>query len=175
METIILLVQIIYINGATNQQVQIEQSFEYWNSLGTKQYVVTYLPDKHMTLDNPLDITQWDFITLDNPILEIYIVGNEPSGRFVGTFSIAEAMNTYNTIAMIEREIMPINVMLAHELGHILYLLPDWTKVDNAYCHYHVDIMCYPSSPFEQRILGMKTSRFIGKEVYSVHLPMIRK
>lgn len=63
---------------------------------------------------------------------------------------------------------------VAHELGHILYNLPDWYRTDPT-CTRGMDLMCNAEAAYVHGWLGCRSLAWIGSPCKTTYLPLTQK
>jgi hypothetical protein len=146
----------------------VADAFQYWQDRAP-QPVPFALRDERTIYRENVQTVVWfrGLLTFDNPAAEIYIVYNDVSGSpIAGTYG--EAYPYYRAAIVVSRyhgdQVM---ALIAHELGHVLYQLPE------APCD-AIDIMCEPIPAVERGALGCATLAELGRECYRVGLPLVR-
>lgn len=100
-------------------------------------------------------------VTYDNPALEIYVVANHRArallrGRFAG-----EAAPAYRALFAVAHAYPGLAPTVAHELGHVLYDLPDLYERPGQ-CR-AMDLMCYPAPAYAAGTLGCRSLATLGQ------------
>lgn len=114
-------------------------------------------------------ISDWSTLSVA-PQNEVYIfvIDNSNSGSLLFGYG-GYAQNYYRLIAVVNKGAQAAHI--AHELGHIIYDLPDWYKIPGKCMQ--IDIMCDSEPAYNQHFKGFDTMRFIGEPVYQIALPVV--
>lgn len=119
--------------------------------------------------DNP----QWFDAIFDRPHdITIVVVDNSSNGKPLPAGNFAGANTHYDVIVVTTRaNNLPGEqaALLAHELGHVLYDLPD------LYTHgcSGVDIMCNPITAYGAYTIGCVSLEYLGYPCQRIYLPAI--
>lgn len=152
----------------------IERAFAFWKKNGYEPAihiqphgVVIPSSDPYSTL-----VSQWfgSPAALPADSLTILVVDNETSGSFFFSHSAAYSQDYYQLIVSTHYPLAAnseaYEAALAHELGHVLYHLPD--LYDGA-CSF--DIMCFPLLPYGQGFVGCDSLAYLGRPCTRLFLP----
>jgi hypothetical protein len=93
----------------------------------------------------------------------VFILDNQHSGGRMG-----EAQEYYGAVwATVYGDILP--AVLSHELGHVLFGLPDWYRVPGACTH--PDIMCDHVAAYARGFIGCESLAWIGQPCHRMYVP----
>lgn len=126
-----------------------------------------------IAVGNPFTAERWmaPYVTFENQILEIYIVANAHSGKMLYGHAGYAAPN-YRAVFVVSDSVTGLAPAIAHELGHVLYGLPDLYNIPGA-CR-APDIMCYPAAPYRAGIVGCLSLAYLGNACERTYLPQVR-
>jgi hypothetical protein len=149
---------------------QVTEAAAFWG------YTVTELHTRKFEIaidpyTNSLDAWGYvDRVWKPNQAITIYIVDNSISGNYF----FNNSSSGYAHIAdrwIVVRLNDSLAAVTAHELGHVLYGLPDWyTQAGKCTA---IDIMCDANAAYSSGIKGCLTLAFIGHPCYTVSLPLV--
>lgn len=175
-----LYVQPVFVNTATHtiqNEAQaiasIKAALDWWYELAPQPVVTEILDSETIYVENPYGTNDWlyDVLTFENETLEIYIIANGPENVLLYDFD-AIAAPAYNAAIALEYGRHPLEISLTHELGHVLYDLPDWYH-SNVYCP--IDIMCLSlTEAYNARFIGCTSLEYLGKPCQKTYLPALQ-
>lgn len=114
-----------------------------------------------------LPLSEWAVLPQSQPnTITIYVVDNSESRRYFFTGYLGYAQDYYRFAAVLSSSWLAAT--LAHELGHVLYGLPDWYLSE---CE-GIDIMCDAIAAWQIGFIGCKSLAYIGKPCQKYYLPM---
>jgi hypothetical protein len=113
-------------------------------------------------------LNEWHTVEANQQEITIYIVDHSSSGALL--FGYGGYAQDYYRLAVVVNG-NGTDARIAHELGHVLYGLPDWYTMPNK-CN-APDIMCDAESAFRANIKGCNTLAFLGTPCYTLSLPVI--
>lgn len=155
--------------------VGIRNAYSFWQTNGYTKTIEIDTTGMLYPKTSPYStlLTEWYDTPLieDNPITTIFIVNNKTTQSKLFT---SEGYNQeyYNIIVALLYPFGETQThfesVLAHELGHNLYHLPDlyYTKCSN-------DIMCRPYYPYQRGFVGCKSLAYIGRPCTLYYVPLI--
>jgi hypothetical protein len=144
-------------------------AFQYWHDRAPEPVAFAMRGERTIFVEN-VHTAIWfrGMLTFDNPAAEIYVVYNEASGTPIAGLW-GEAYPFYRAAIVASRyhgdQVM---ALIVHELGHVLYQLPE------APCTGAADVMCEPIPAVARGILGCATLAELGRECQRVALPLVR-
>jgi hypothetical protein len=169
---IVQSVQIIYVQPsgetftADEQAVaytSVQAALDWWHELSPITTTLTITGTRIFTTTADVyDSADWlePFFIYRNPVITVLIVDNSVSRRVFYRNRAAKARNWYATTWAVLHG-FPGSTGLAstitHELGHILYDLPDLY-----YQACKLDIMCWPASAYPARYIGCVSLQRLG-------------
>lgn len=150
----------------------VSNALDYWNR-NAPQYTAYEITEvSEIYIANPYSNMSWiaGQGTLDNAELEIYIVANSRE-VFLQEYA-GLAVYNYNAVLVVLNSLQGLEPLLAHELGHILYNLPDFYDVPGL-CTRN-DIMCFNyKQAYDRDMLGCLTLEYLGGQCNYVYLPRV--
>lgn len=145
-----------------------KNAFQWWYDLAPQPILYEILPVKTIYVENPYNDNAWmgELFTPNNEIVEVYIIAND-NELLLQSYDGLAAPN-YNALVVLYNGYYPLEVTITHELGHVLYNLPDW-RVDCG-----IDIMC-PSvlQAYNQHMIGCLSLSALGEPCEKIYLPAI--
>lgn len=114
-------------------------------------------------------LNEWSTVTVaSQDEVYIFVVDNTVHKEALFGYG-GYAQNYYRLIVVLNDR--ALDARIAHELGHIIYGLPDWYTMPGKCTT--VDIMCDGEAAYKQNIKGCNTLDFIGKPCYRIYLPLV--
>ena len=100
----------------------------------------------------PADVVVWVYLNR-TPVYFFPVVGRDAGGLAYGR----------NALVVFDQQSLPwlTQAVIAHELGHVLYRLPDWYN-DDPTCARGIDIMCNASAGYINGIVGCRSMAWLG-------------
>jgi hypothetical protein len=144
-------------------------AFQYWHDRAPEPVPFAMRGERTIFASNVQTVAWFrPLLTFDNQAAEIYIVYNEASGTpLAGVYG--EAYPFYNAAIVASRYHGDrVMALIVHELGHVLYQLPE------APCTGAADVMCEPIAAVARGVLGCATLAELGRECQRVALPLVR-
>lgn len=114
-------------------------------------------------------IDEWSNIPTGNAGITVYVVDTSNTNQLFFNSYGGYAQRYYQIITAVKNT--NLGATLAHELGHVLYGLPDWYLLPGK-CNV-IDIMCDAVSAYNKKIKGCNTLEFIGTPCSTVMLPFV--
>lgn len=153
---------------ATAAQSAIESAMAFWQ--GHAQLVIVSTSIISLTGDTFGDLT-WSLPMLaPNGPVTIFVLDNTLSNARLPGGDVGDAQDYWGAIWVCQfGDVLP--AVLAHELGHVLFGLPDWYRVPDACAH--PDIMCDHVAAFQRGFIGCQSLAFIGTSCHAAYLPRI--
>lgn len=120
-------------------------------------------------------ITEWCICVLSaTDSTTIYVIDNSSGKQLLFNSQGGYAQEYYKFIVLVyDASPVELSARVAHELGHILYSLPDF-YTEPLQCQ-QIDIMCYPQIAYEKRFIGCLSLAYIGAPCIRTTLPLIIK
>lgn len=147
---------------------QVQHATAFWGY--TTQIETSMLYPQQDAFSLPLD-TWATLPSAEGSAITIYVVDNSESRRlFFGSYG-GYAQDFYRAATGLSSTFLAAT--LAHELGHVLYGLPDWYR-DPTLC-YATDIMCDGVAAYNAGVIGCRTLDFIGRPCEKIYLPIAYK
>jgi hypothetical protein len=114
-------------------------------------------------------ITMWSTLSVaEQNEVYVYAVDHSSSGALLFGYG-GYAQDYYRLLVIVNGNAQ--DARIAHELGHVLYGLPDWYKIPGK-CN-APDIMCDAEYAYRKNIKGCNTLAFLGTPCYTISLPLI--
>lgn len=146
----------------------IERASAFWNvpvRIVSTQVITTNVNVYSETID------KWASLKVVSPqTVYLYVIDNSEHHNVLFTGYGGYAQNYFRLIVILNDADQ--DAYLAHELGHILYNLPDWYLIPGK-CN-SPDIMCGSVDAFRKNIKGCNTLEFLGTPCYKVYIPLIQ-
>lgn len=151
---------------ATQAQTAITSAAAFWS--GYAALSVTSTSILTTTGDTFGDLT-WSLPMLaPNGPVTIFILDNNVSNARLPGGDVGDAQDYYGAIWVCQfGDVLP--AVLAHELGHVLFGLPDWYRAPELCAH--PDIMCDHVAAFQRGFIGCASLAFIGTPCHEVFIP----
>lgn len=155
----------------------IDNAYLFWKRNGYAKSVNVVTVAIQQPINNPYStiLSQWAAPQLidRNPITTIYVVDNENSAALLFGKYAGYSQEYYNIIVVVLYPLgenqMEYESLVAHELGHNLFDLPD---LYNQMCAY--DIMCRSSDAYAAGFIGCQSSAYLGKPCTKLFLPGVQ-
>ncbi len=169
-------VRIIYVNTqyvtiTKDYSDEVNNAFAYWYRNAPQVVSHEIIDTTTIHVDNPFSNAVWltNTSVFEGGVLDIYIIANRNELLFSQYAGVA--VHNYNSVLIVEKSLTGFEPTLAHELGHILYNLPDWYTSPGK-CS--MDIMCYaPRAAYSADRLGCRTLEYLGGKCHYVYLPSV--
>lgn len=116
-----------------------------------------------------LPIDQWAAIPTGNTGITIFVVDTSKGDQLFFDSYGGYAQRYYQIITAVRNN--NLGATVAHELGHVMYGLPDW-YLQAGKC-VAIDIMCDAVTAYNRKIKGCLTLDFLGTPCYTLHVPLI--
>lgn len=161
----------VSVSNETAALESLERALLWWYTLAPDPIAYEILPPKHITITSPYNPQTWlaAQLTFESDVTEVYIIANRNElllQEYAGV-----AMPAYNALAVVEHSVRGLDAALTHELGHVLYGLPDWTPQQCS-----IDIMCYSAKEaYEQNRVGCLSLAHLGKPCQKIFIPAVLK
>ena len=170
-----LIIHLLFIQPSGEEFTQQEQqetvqaihdATQFWgyNSVIVDTQFYTVTDDVYY---QPLN-TYYTLSTVPQNEITIFVIDNTVHKETLFGYG-GYAQNYYRLIAVLNDR--ALDARIAHELGHIIYELPDWYTIPGKCTA--PDIMCDGEAAYKQGIKGCNTLAFIGHPCYMVYLPLI--
>lgn len=160
------------ISGDRDYVQHVTNAFAYWYRNSPLVVSHEIIEVSSIFVEDPFSSTKWlnDYGTLHSNIIDIYILANERELIYNRISGIV--LDTHNAVIIIEHSTSGIEALLAHELGHAIYGIPDWYKSVDM-CS-GIDIMCFgPKAAYDRDMLGCLTLEYLGGDCSYVYLPSV--
>jgi hypothetical protein len=141
----------------------VKATLSWWEELAPISTTLTISATNVITVEEGVSDPPWwiERYFEPSPFITIAIVDNSESGSDLWAGGWAGANTHYDVILATNPDLNLPNALaalLAHEMGHVLYDLPDlYTRG----CQ-HTDIMCNPVTAFNERIIGCASRAVMG-------------
>jgi hypothetical protein len=152
----------------------VEAALGWWAALSPITTTLAISAAEAITVEEEINDPPW-WITRyfePSPYVTIAILDNSESGAPLWGGGYAGANTAYDVVLITSTTTDLPNAtaaLLAHELGHVLYDLPD---LYTGGCQ-HTDIMCNPVTAFNERIIGCESRAVIGAPCRHRYLAVI--
>lgn len=147
---------------------EIGRAILWWNDLLPEHTI--YVADTQI-ITAPSDVYIYSadgrYIDMSN----LFIVDNSLSGRLILDHYLG-AMTMLNQ-AWVVATAPYLASTVAHELGHVVYQLPDW-YLDPSKCISEIDIMCADYVAFTSHFIGCRSLERLGRPCKNVYIPVVR-
>jgi hypothetical protein len=171
-----LLIYLIFVQPKGEEYTTQEQAYsieQVHKAVGFWGYTAT-IETAFITTEQDvytLPIDSWGILpAVEGTAITIYVVDNSQSrSLYFGSYG-GYAQDYYRLATGLSSTFLAAT--LAHELGHVLYGLPDWYR-DPTLC-YATDIMCDGVAAFNAGVIGCRTLDFIGRPCKKIYLPRIQ-
>lgn len=154
---------------ATHSAASVVGAISFWQTLAPTPTQLTVTDTRMITVTgDPLASLDWSlpYLTDASPDVTIFIIDTSTNhGRLLG-FAAGEAQAYYGAVwAVLDGYPGPdgLAATLAHELGHVLYGLPDAPGQD---------IMGYPVAAYHARFIGCTSLAALGAPCRAFYLPV---
>ena len=148
----------------TVQSIKDAAAFWGYNAIITDTQFLTVTEDVYY---QPLNM--WSVLPAEqSKDIYIFVVDNTNHKETLFGYG-GYAQNYYRLLVVLNDRAE--DARIAHELGHILYDLPDWYRRPGK-CN-APDIMCDAEAAYKQNIKGCNTLDFIGAPCYRIYLPLV--
>lgn len=151
----------------------IKTALAWWYELAPQPIVTEILEPDRIYVENPAGTNDWlyDVLTFENEVLEIYIIANGPDDVLFYDYDAVSAP-AYNAAIALEYGWHPLEITLTHELGHVLYDIPDWYH-SGIYCP--IDIMCLSlADAYYSKFIGCISLEYLGRPCRKTYLPALQ-
>lgn len=147
----------------------IQTAMAFWQG----HAVLTITSTSILTLTDPTtfsDLT-WSLPMLaPNGPVTIFILDNTVSNARLPGGDVGDAQDYFRAIWVCQfGDVLP--AVLAHELGHVLFDLPDLYRTPDQCAH--PDIMCDHVAAFQRGFIGCNSLAFLGTPCHAAYLPRI--
>jgi hypothetical protein len=155
-------------------RANVEEAIGWWEELAPISTTLTISATDIITVGDAVDKPPW-WITRyfePSPYITIAIIDNSESGAPLWGGGYAGANTAYDVVLITSTTTDLPNAtaaLMAHELGHILYDLPD--LYTNG-CQ-HTDIMCNPITAYNARIIGCESQATMGVSCQHRYLTIV--
>lgn len=152
----------------------VETALGWWTTLSPITTTLTISATEAITVEDAVNDPPW-WITRyfePSPLVTIAILDNSESGDVLWGGGYAGANTHYDVVLITSTTTDLPNAtaaLLAHELGHVLYDLPD---LYTGGCQ-HTDIMCNPITAYNERIIGCESRTTMGLPCHHRYLATI--
>lgn len=116
-----------------------------------------------------LPINQWAAIPTGNTGITVFVVDTSKGDQLFFDSYGGYAQRYYQIITAVRNN--NLGATVAHELGHVIYGLPDW-YLQPGKCA-AIDIMCDAVTAYNRKIKGCLTLDFLGTPCYTVRIPLV--
>lgn len=150
----------------------IADALTWWAALGPRPLAWELADERTIIVADPFDGAGWigPHLTYQGEQLEIYLVANEAGHQgLLGGQYAGFALPAYRAAAVTSWSAGGLTANLAHELGHVLYGLPDLYELGRGCLE--VDIMCEPATAYGQGWIGCRSLAALGVGCHRVWLP----
>lgn len=141
----------------------VEAALSWWEELSPISTTLTISTTEAITVEKA--VNDPPFWILDyfepSPYITIAVLDNSESGDELWGGGYAGANTAYDVVLITSTATDLPNAtaaLLAHEMGHVLYDLPD---LYTGGCQ-HTDIMCNPITAFNERVIGCESRVAMG-------------
>jgi hypothetical protein len=153
---------------AAQAQAAITAAADFWQAYADLAIVSTtiYTPtgDAYTDLSWALSL-----MSPEGPIT-IFVMDNTVSDARLPKGDVGRSQE-YNHAIWVTFQGDNLDAVIAHELGHELFHLPDWYDTPGA-CG-HPDIMCWHNAAWQRGFVGCRTLEYIGHPCKRIFLPRI--
>lgn len=127
----------------------------------------SFLSTDKAVFQEPID--QWTILPTGNAGITIFVVDTSSSTQLFFDSYGGYAQRYYQIVTAVRNN--NLGATVAHELGHVIYGLPDW-YLQQGKCT-AIDIMCDAVTAYNRKIKGCLTLDFLGTPCYTLHVPLI--
>lgn len=155
----------VVVVGGQADLASVRGAISFWEGRAQLQIVSTEV----VTItDNPLASLEWSRPWLrEDGSVTIFIIDNSDTHALLLGIAAGESQDYYGAIWVVTHGFPGedgLAATLAHELGHVLFHLPDQTGLD---------IMASPILPYERHFIGCKSLALLGTPCRRLYFPMV--
>lgn len=158
----------------TSATQAVADALDWWAALAPRSLAWEFTDERTISAENPFIDSAWlsPHLSYHGETIELYLVANHATHRgLLGGGYAGFAAPAYRAAVVTTWSAGGAAPAIAHELGHVLYGLPDLYTVPGGCAE--TDIMCEPTSAYRQRWIGCESLAALGAACNRAWLPVV--